>query len=694
MGKKPKKVRSIARRLTRRIGLAQLIILGLASWLIYNLSRKIVKEEETDLYQSYLKVSNQGVSRVLSDIMVSTTNRVDEIQEHLNNPDGLSDIMRRIVESNPRIRSCGLSFVADYYPKKGKQFCPYAVRDDNGDITTRVRSNASQDYLTSDWFMEALAADSAYWSKPFIDATDSVTPLTAYMIPIHDKRGNTVAILGADLKLNLFCGREISGVNVNGRDVKVYMGDNPSTTGKSNNVDEDDDDNDIWSERHWRFVNYNFIIDSNGTFIAHPDSDHIVRENYFNLAKETNDTIDDYIGHQMVKGEEGTYMNDNEPSYFEFFDMKGSSAYIFYQPVAHTDWSIALVVPRFMIDGLAIGIGIALLIFMGLGLLVGRIVGRLVIKRTMKPLSKLADSANEVAKGNFLTPLPVIKHNDEIRQLRDSFEGMQHSLAEYMEELKSTTASKAAIENELKVAHDIQMSMLPKTFPPYPERNDIDIYGTLAPAKDVGGDLFDFYIRDEKLYFCIGDVSGKGVPASLVMAVTRSLFRNISAHVSKPNLIVSALNDALSEGNVTNMFVTLFIGVLDLQTGVLKYCNAGHNSPLIIGHNVSLLLCDPNLPIGIESSWQFSCQEIKLKPQSSIFLYTDGLNEAENINHAQFGDQRIIDVAKSLTATETPTPTTIVNRMGNAVHRFVGDAEQSDDLTMLSIKYQNQTIVE
>lgn len=141
---------------------------------------------------------------------------------------------------------------------------------------------------------------------------------------------------------------------------------------------------------------------------------------------------------------------------------------------------------------------------------------------------------------------------------------MQHSLTHYVEELKETTASKAAIENELKIAHDIQMSMLPKTFPPYPERDDIDIFGTLKPAKDVGGDLFDFYIRDEKLIFCIGDVSGKGVPASLVMAMTRSLFRNISSHVTEPHLIVKALNDTMADDNDTNMFVTLFLGVLDL----------------------------------------------------------------------------------------------------------------------------------
>jgi sigma-B regulation protein RsbU (phosphoserine phosphatase) len=336
---------------------------------------------------------------------------------------------------------------------------------------------------------------------------------------------------------------------------------------------------------------------------------------------------------------------------------------------------------------MAIGIAAVLLILIGLAMLVTRIAGRIIIKRTAKPLRKLAESADEVAKGNFSVPLPMIKHNDEIRLLRDSFEGMQHSLKEYIKELKETTASKATIENELKVAHDIQMSMLPKTFPPYPERDDVDIFGMLTPAKEVGGDLFDFYIRDEKLFFCIGDVSGKGIPASLVMAMTRSLFRNISLHVSEPNVIVKALNAAVADGNDTNMFVTLFLGVLDLQTGVLQYCNAGHNSPLLIGKDVIMLDCDSNVPIGIMEDWTFIRQEIQMEPQATIFLYTDGLNEAEDSMHAQFGEDRIIRVAESQFATGPIKPTDIVNQMQEAVHRFVDEAEQSDDLTMLAIKY-------
>ena len=662
----------------RRIGIAQLIVMGLATYFIYVLAHNMIKEEETKIYQSYLTASNQSVCiyqsyltasnqsvcRVLTDVQSSTMNRVDEIQDHLNDPNKLCDIMRSIVETNTLIRSCGLSFVDNYFPQKGHWFCPYAVRPDSGDVETRILGDAHQDYLKAKWFLEALAADSAYWSEPFFDGTDSVTPLTAYMIPIHNKQGKTVAILGADLKLDF-----ISGTHP--RSISVY-----------------DDDAEMWKERGLRQISYNFIIDDEGTFIAHPDNDYVLKENYFELAKTTTDTLDDYVGRQMVEGKSGMYKDQRSRiAHIQFFGLDGLNAYVFFQHIALTNWSIGLVVPRFLIDGYAIGIGLAMIILIGLGLLAGRIVGRIVIKRMVRPLTKLAESADEVAKGNFRAPLPWIKHRDEIKLLRDSFEGMQHSLTEYIDELKDTTASKAAIEQELKVAHDIQMSMLPKTFPPYPERDDVDIFGMVTPAKDVGGDLFDFYIRDEKLFFCIGDVSGKGVPASLVMAMTRSLFRNVSLHVSEPNVIVSALNAAVAEGNETNMFVTVFLGVLDLQTGVLQYCNAGHNSPLLLDEEVKTLPCDANVPIGVMAEMSFSRQEIQLEKPTTIFLYTDGLSEAENSMHALFGEQRINHVAEEQVAQGVKEPAAVIYAMNEEVHRFVGEAEQSDDLTMLAIKY-------
>jgi sigma-B regulation protein RsbU (phosphoserine phosphatase) len=189
------------------------------------------------------------------------------------------------------------------------------------------------------------------------------------------------------------------------------------------------------------------------------------------------------------------------------------------------------------------------------------------------------------------------------------------------------------------------------------------------------------------LFFCVGDVSGKGVPASLVMAVTRSLFRNISAHTSEPDHIAYTLNEALADGNETSMFVTAFIGVLDLASGLMDYCNAGHNNPLIIGQEVSMLECNPNLPLGVMTGVTFEKQEMVIKPQTTVFLYTDGLNEAENIRHDQFDIERVIDLATSLVKEGQDQPTIIIEKMTESVHAFVGEAEQSDDLTMLAIKF-------
>ncbi len=249
---------------------------------------------------------------------------------------------------------------------------------------------------------------------------------------------------------------------------------------------------------------------------------------------------------------------------------------------------------------------------------------------------------------------------------------------------------KTAIESELHVASAIQKGMLPNYFPTYPDRDDVQIYASLSPAKDVGGDLFDFYIRDEKLFFCIGDVSGKGVPASLFMSVTRSIFRTVSARESMPDHIMSTMNETIADMNETSMFVTLFVGVLDLPTGRMRYSNAGHDAPLLVGVGVGMLPCDTNIPVGVMRDWKYTLQEAQLFPGTTIFLYTDGLTEAENATHAQFKKERVCKVAAQALDEQKREPKQLLDLMTDAVHQFVGGAEQSDDLTMMAIQYIKQ----
>ena len=364
-------------------------------------------------------------------------------------------------------------------------------------------------------------------------------------------------------------------------------------------------------------------------------------------------------------------------------EINNHTYYVSSRKISHTGWTLIVAQHwRWVyLDGMTLCF--ILLVLMLIGSIIIYFFLRHSIRHATKSLGFLSQSAQEVARGNFDTQLPSFKHNDEVTHLRNSFETMQQSLKRYVEELKKSTAEKASIKSELNVAQNIQMSMLPKTYPPYPERNDIEIYGSLTPAKGVGGDLYDFFIRDEKLFFCIGDVSGKGVPASLVMAVTRTLFRNIATHTVEPSHIVETMNMNICEGNDNNMFVTMFVGVLDLATGHLCYCNAGHDAPYI---QTEQLPCNPNLPVGVMSEWKFTEQETTLNSNTMIFLYTDGLTEAENSNQAQFGVERVKDVINAH-QNDACSPKELIDDMTEAIHQFVCDTEQSDDLTMIAIKY-------
>lgn len=260
--------------------------------------------------------------------------------------------------------------------------------------------------------------------------------------------------------------------------------------------------------------------------------------------------------------------------------------------------------------------------------------------------------------------------------------------------LVKTSAQNERMENELRIARTVQMAMLPKFQAENKENPALpyDIYGLVIPAKEVGGDLYDFYVKEDTLVFCIGDVSGKGVPSSFVMATTRSLFRAISAHEQDVATIVSQMNDTMADMNDQNMFVTFFIGRLNLKTGLLCYCNAGHNTPVLVKHSSAcdMLPTVPNLPLGILSGFTYLPQTTTLQDGDTLFLYTDGLNEAENRDKALYGEERMLEeiasIEKAMNANEE-TAKHLVDAMLESVTHFVDGAEQSDDLTMLAIHY-------
>lgn len=250
--------------------------------------------------------------------------------------------------------------------------------------------------------------------------------------------------------------------------------------------------------------------------------------------------------------------------------------------------------------------------------------------------------------------------------------------------LQKATLKQANIDSELKVASSIQMGMLKNPSPSLESSRKIDIHAYLKPAKVVGGDLYDYCLRDSKLYFCVGDVSGKGIPASLFMTEVLALFRDETLHSGSAAEIVSSMNETLTVGNDTSMFCTMFVGVLDLESGKLDWCNAGHNDP-VIGNR--FLESNAQLPLAALAGTQYTGNETCLEPGEFLFLFTDGVSESENESKDLFGEERLLESAAKEVAIEGQTARGYVNGIMNDVKAHAGTAEQSDDITMLAIRY-------
>ena len=272
------------------------------------------------------------------------------------------------------------------------------------------------------------------------------------------------------------------------------------------------------------------------------------------------------------------------------------------------------------------------------------------------------------------------------RHLKRAHQKLQETHEELLtayDQLEETTTAKERIESDLRIARNIQMGMVPHVFP---DRKDLDLYASMTPAKEVGGDLYGYLLSDDKLYFCLGDVSGKGVPASLFMAQATRLFRTLAAQQLMPAQIATQINEALSgEDNETNMFVTMFIGLLDLTSGHLDFCNAGHNPPVLLRNGKpEFIKMVPNVPIGLCQGLDFIGETIDDITDCPFFVYTDGLNEAENRQFEQFSDERLLDILEK-TPFESCQQT--VELLRDKVERHRDGAEPNDDLTMLCVRY-------
>ena len=637
---KIKTMNSLSSRLMIRVLIVSAIIFALTFTVLVRTAADQMREEATENAHSELSNTTHQIDAVLRSVEIAVENTAWIVPYRLGTPDFMYDITERLLQNNEFIYGSAVAFEPNYYRSKGLHFSPYSYRGENGEIKSKQLGSATYDYHYMDWYQIPKLLNKPYWSEPYYDDEGGDKMMTTYSKPLYDSNGELYAIITADLSLEWLT--ELVGA------IQAFDS------------------------------SYNLMVSRNASFIVHPDHDLILNETIFSSTYGDKDESLKILQEDILNCKAGEVLRDKG----------GEKFFVFYSPVESTQWMVAIVCPKSELYKDVKMLSIVLIVLAVIALLLMIILIYNGIRKVVAPVEEFSDVAKKIANGDFKVELPQIKSQDELKELCNSFKYMQSSLVRYIEELKATTANRERIESELRIAHAIQMGMIPKSFPAFPERTDLRLSAKLLPAKEVGGDLYDFFIKDERLYFIIGDVSGKGIPASLVMAVTCRLFRSIASHLDKPEEIIYSLNDSLADGNESSMFCTAFLGILDLKSGYLDYCNAGHNAPLIVDCNgdVAPMDIEPNLALGLFSGFPYKGEQIKIEKGAKLYLFTDGVTEAENNDKVLFGDERLVEVLKECSLLE---PSAIVDKTFDEVKHHADGAEQSDDITVMCIKYCN-----
>jgi sigma-B regulation protein RsbU (phosphoserine phosphatase) len=553
-------------------------------------------------------------------------------------------LMRATLAANPAIARSAVAFEPYAFRRSTRLFAPYYYRAGAEIRLGRLEEQYRQlPYPNWDWYQIPRELERPDWSEPYFDEGAADIALATYSVPIFRTDGGTRVVRGV----------ATAGIVLD------------SLTNLVNAV-------------RILETGYAALISRNGMILAHPLADAIMNESFFTIAEGRNDPALRAIGRKMVRGESG---------FVHYTSIVGVRSWMYYTPIRPAGWTLAVVFPEqellATVNRLTFTMGV--MGVAGILLLVAAAVS--IATSITKPLRSLALATHRLSEGNFDAPLPRIRAHDEVADLAHDFQAMQASLKQYIADLTETTAAKERIQSELKVATDIQASLLPRVFPPFPQRPEFDIFASMDAAKEVGGDFYDFFlIDDQHLCFLIADVADKGVPAALYMMVAKTLLKTEGQRLRSPERILASVNDLLAADNERCMFATVFCGILDVRTGEVRYANAGHNPPLVVGAGaVRYLAVRPGCMLGPLPGAVFTLECLTLAPGDTLFLYTDGVTEARN------GDERLYGEASLQAALEgsaRETPEAMIHAIRAAVRAHAGDAPQSDDVTMVALTYR------
>ncbi|MFA5117524.1 MAG: SpoIIE family protein phosphatase [Candidatus Omnitrophota bacterium] len=615
------------------------LIFFLIIGLNYRFSKNIIMGNIRENAENVTLRAVNKIETILASVKKIPENMAFSLEEGNLSKEEVVGLLKMVVNNNEEIYGAGIAFEPYAFDAQSLYFAPYYAKEKEG-LTLVYMGDESYRYFYLDWYQIPRELKRPVWTEPYYDDILMAT----YSVPFYEKTPGGKKLKGivcADISLEKLTDIVSS--------VKVLK------TGDA------------------------YLISRNGTIITHSVKQLIMNETIFSVAESRNDAGLRRIARKMVRGESG---------FAPVISIaRSKKCWMYYAPVLSTGWTLAVMFPEDELledvrrnsleSGLLGGAGIVLLV----------IVIIILSRSITKPLRKISLAAEAIGKGDLDVPLPKVLSGDEVGKLTEAFATMKLSLKDYIKKLTETTAVKERIESELKIAREIQTGILPRIFPPFPDKKEFDIYAMMEAAKEVGGDFYDFcLIDDRKLFFAMGDVSGKGVPAALFMMITKTLLKNEALQGISASEILSKVNNILALDNNTSMFTTVFCGVLDTQTGEVEFSNAGHNPPLICsgGGDFEFLKVETGFVLGPMQNFKFKAGKIKLDHGDCLFLYTDGVTEAMNPQKEFFSEKRL---QKALSGLKGKSIAEIVFALRNEIRDFVKEEPQSDDITMLVFRF-------
>lgn len=624
---------NLSKRLSIWVGLPLILLFGGVVWIASQRSFQGLVEE-TEQYTRGL--ANFHASRIEQKL-----SRASKIPENLGlileegafetEPE-LEGFLRDVVERNPEVYGSCLAFEPESFTAGKHYYAPYYYRKDDEAVFVQL-GNPEYNYFHWEWYDRPKKEDRAIWTEPYFDDGGGNTIMTTYSVPFR-RDGKFWGIATIDIAMS-----------------QLIMETERLPVGESG---------------------YTFVVSHQGKFLAYPDKARIMHGSIQDVNAE--------LGRRMIAGEQG-FMRTTEP-------VSQRSAWVAFAPVQNGEFSIAVVYPEAEVLSRALHLQWELLAVGLLGLAALFAAQVLVARSISKPITELAKAAQAVAAGNLDYELPLEARTQEVRELATAFHKMTRDLKMRMEELRYTTMVKERFEGELSAARSIQLSLVAKRFPVFPDRREIDVHAVVRPARAVGGDFYDFFfVEGDLLCLVAADVAGKGVPAALFMSVSHTLLRANAALARFPAEMLSKVNNELCrEGSTSGMFCSLAFALLNTHSGEVQICNAGHPAPLRLtaGGQVSSLDSQSGVALGAWPDSQYAAARHQLEPGDTLVFFTDGVTEALNVEERFYGSGRLEGFLTGLAGEPAER---ITRGVAQDLRLFCGAHEQADDFTLLAVRW-------